>query len=228
MIVLLDNQDSFVYNLVDALVGLPGLPGPAGLSGLPSQETVVYRNTVSAETVLGDAPGGVRPDLIVLSPGPGYPRDAGCMMEVIARAQGRIPILGICLGYQALVEHHGGQVVPCGPEHGVSLDMQLSPAGAASPIFTGLTTDSVPGVPGRAVPVARYHSLGATQEPDGMQALAWAPTEIGDVIMAATTTDGMSIGLQFHPESLLTPAGPTILARCVEQLLKKGQHTHGN
>ena len=68
MIVLLDNQDSFVYNLVDALAGLPG------------QETVVYRNTVSAETVLGTAPDGVRPDLIVLSPGPGYPMDAGCMI----------------------------------------------------------------------------------------------------------------------------------------------------
>ena len=216
MIVLLDNQDSFVYNLVDALAGLPG------------QETVVYRNTVSAETVLGTTPDGVRPDLIVLSPGPGYPMTAGCMMEVIARAQGRIPILGICLGYQALVEHHGGQVVPCGPEHGVSLAMQLSPAGVGSPIFAGLATDSVPGIPGRMVPVARYHSLGATQEPAGMRALAWAPSAIGEVMMAAETTDGMSVGVQFHPESLLTPAGPIMLARCVEQLLKKGEHAHGN
>ena len=78
MIVLLDNQDSFVYNLVDALVGQV------------DQEMVVYRNTVSAETVLGEE-GGEVPDLIVLSPGPGYPADAGCMMEVIERAQGASP-----------------------------------------------------------------------------------------------------------------------------------------
>ena len=76
MIVLLDNQDSFVYNLVDALAGF---------------DTVVYRNTVSADTVLGGGL-GADPELIVLSPGPGYPADAGCMMEVIERAQGRIPI----------------------------------------------------------------------------------------------------------------------------------------
>jgi len=210
MIVLLDNHDSFVYNLVDAFAGLEG------------QDTVVYRNSVSADTVLGtDGADGAAPDLIVLSPGPGYPRDAGCMMEVIERAQGRIPILGICLGYQALVEHHGGRVEPCGPEHGSSISMMLTDAGLDSPIFAGLTTDGVPGEPGRAVPVARYHSLGATDEPDGMRALAWTETRIGDVIMAAETTDRMSIGLQFHPESILTPAGPIILQRCVEQLLNR-------
>ena len=110
----------------------------------------------------------------------------------------------------------------------MSLAMQLTPAGVGSPIFAGLTTDSVPGIPGRMVPVARYHSLGATQEPAGMRALAWAPSAIGEVMMAAETTDGMSVGVQFHPESLLTPAGPIMLARCVEQLLKKGEHAHGN
>lgn len=183
MIVLLDNQDSFVYNLVDALAGY---------------DTVVYRNTVSADTVL-DA----NSELIVLSPGPGYPADAGCMMEVINRAQGRIPILGICLGYQALIEHFGGRVRPCGPEHGTSLPMR--------------TAD------GRLVPVARYHSLGATDAPTGVVPLAWADTAIGDVIMAARSADGMSIGLQFHPESILTPAGPQILDRCVHTLLEKGR-----
>lgn len=144
MIVLLDNQDSFVYNLVDALAGF---------------DTVVYRNTVSADTVLG-----VDPELIVLSPGPGYPADAGCMMEVIERAQGRIPILGICLGYQALIEHFGGHVQPCGPEHGTSVPMRLT---APHPLFRGLTVGGAPGRPGLDVPVARYHSLGATEAPAG-------------------------------------------------------------
>lgn len=200
MIVLLDNQDSFVYNLVDALAGY---------------DTVVYRNTVSADTVLdGD------PELIVLSPGPGYPADAGCMMEVIARAQGRIPILGICLGYQALIEHFGGRVEPCGPEHGTSVPMRLT---GPHPLFDGLTVGGTPGQPGLDVPVARYHSLGAVAAPEGTVPLAWTDTEIGEVIMAAETADGMSVGFQFHPESILTPSGPQLLERCVEQLLQKGR-----
>ncbi len=196
MIVLLDNQDSFVYNLVDALA---------------DYDTVVYRNTVSADTVLA-----ADPELIVLSPGPGYPADAGCMMEIIERAQGRIPILGICLGYQALVEHFGGRVEPCGPEHGSSIGMQLTDEGIS--LFDGLTTDDIPGKPGREVPVARYHSLGATAAPEGIVPLAWTDTQIGPVIMAAETADKMSIGLQFHPESILTPGGPVILSRCVTRL----------
>lgn len=200
MIVLLDNQDSFVYNLVDALAGF---------------DTVVYRNTVSADTVLA-----AEPELIVLSPGPGYPADAGCMMEVIARAQGRIPILGICLGYQALIENFGGRVEPCGPEHGTSVPMRLT---APHPLFDGLTAGGTPNQPGLDVPVARYHSLGAREAPDGVVPLAWTGTDIGDVIMAAETADGYSIGFQFHPESILTPAGPQLLERCINRLLKKGR-----
>lgn len=200
MIVLLDNQDSFVYNLVDALAGY---------------DTVVYRNTVSADTVLA-----ADPELIVLSPGPGYPADAGCMMEVIERAQGHTPILGICLGYQALIEHFGGRVQPCGPEHGTSVPMRLT---QPHPLFDGLTVGGAPDQPGLDVPVARYHSLGATDAPEGIVPLAWTPTQIGDVIMAAETPDGMSVGFQFHPESILTPSGPQLLERCVNRLLEKGR-----
>ena len=200
MIVLLDNQDSFVYNLVDALAGY---------------DTVVYRNTVSADTVLA-----ADPELIVLSPGPGYPADAGCMMEVIERAQGHTPILGICLGYQALIEHFGGRVQPCGPEHGTSVPMRLT---QPHPLFDGLTVGGAPGQPGLDVPVARYHSLGATDAPEGIVPLAWTPTQIGDVIMAAETPDGMTVGFQFHPESILTPSGPQLLERCVNRLLEKGR-----
>ena len=192
MIVLLDNQDSFVYNLVDALA---------------EYESVVFRNTVDADSILA-----LDPSLIVLSPGPGYPADAGCMPELIRRAQGSVPMLGICLGYQALVEHFGGTVQPCGPVHGVSDTMTLTTAGLASGLFDGMTSQLR-----RDVPVARYHSLGAVSLPTGMHALA----RTGDIVMAAATDDGMSIGLQFHPESILTPAGPTMLRRCVDKL-KKG------
>ena len=90
-VVLLDNHDSFVYNLVDALAGY---------------RTTVYRNSVSVAEVLAS-----EPDIIVLSPGPGHPRDAGCMMELIDATLGTIPILGVCLGFQALLEYHGGGAV---------------------------------------------------------------------------------------------------------------------
>ncbi|WIM67665.1 anthranilate synthase component II [Corynebacterium breve] len=208
-IVLLDNQDSFVYNLVDALHGY---------------DYTVFRNSVSVETVLA-----ADPSLIILSPGPGYPRDSGCMMDLIATAiQRRIPILGICLGFQALIEHFGGKVRPCGPVHGTSEAMMLTDDGVSHPVFADLAVDTGPETPeivGRAVPVARYHSLGATDVPAGMRSLATIESEIGPVVMAAETTDGNAIGLQFHPESVLTPQGPVILNRCVDQLLnvlKKG------
>lgn len=118
-VVLLDNQDSFVYNLVDALATITE----------PAIEFTVFRNTVSVDQVLA-----AEPDVIILSPGPGYPADAGCMMDLIRAAQGRIPILGICLGYQALIEHFGGAVSPCGPVHGVGEAMTLSDSRGQPPL----------------------------------------------------------------------------------------------
>jgi len=197
-IVLVDNHDSFVYNLVDALAG---------------HECTVFRNTVPVAEILA-----AEPDLIVLSPGPGYPADAGHMMELIDAALGTVPILGICLGFQALIEHHGGTVEPCGPVHGVSVPMTL--VGDVHPVFEGLAVDAeIPGEVGRLVPVARYHSLGCVQAPPGVTSLATTATEIGDVIMAAAMD--RAIGLQFHPESVLSPSGPIILNRCVEHLLNE-------
>lgn len=203
-VVLIDNHDSFVYNLVDAFA-------------VAGYRCTVFRNTVSIETVLA-----AEPDLICLSPGPGYPRDAGMLMELIERTLGEVPLLGICLGFQALIEHHGGSVEPCGPVHGTTDNMKLNDAGVAHPVFAGLAIDvepDRPDLPGRLVPIGRYHSLGCVQAPAGMTSLGTSASEIGDVIMAAETTDGMAIGLQFHPESVLSPTGPVILSRCVEQLL---------
>ncbi|MDK6813711.1 anthranilate synthase component II [Corynebacterium sp. UMB6689] len=200
-VVLIDNHDSFVYNLVDALAGY---------------NTTVFRNTVPVEEVLA-----AQPDIIILSPGPGHPRDAGSMMQLIDASLGRIPILGICLGFQALLEHCGGRVEACGPVHGSSVPMTLTDAGAKHPLFQGLTTDSEPDNPnyvGRLVPVARYHSLGCANIPAQMRSLAETDTNIGPVTMAAETLDGMALGLQFHPESVLTPTGPIIIERCIKQL----------
>lgn len=212
-LVLLDNQDSFVYNLVDAIADLPDM------------ETIVFRNTVDASHVLN-----ADPDVIVLSPGPGYPADAGCMMTLIREAQGRIPILGICLGYQALIEHFGGRVTPCGPVHGISVPMRLTDEGLGHPLFDGLTIDDGPehAEPGRLVPVARYHSLGTVEIPNGLVPLARTEAESGEVVMAAESSDGMSIGLQFHPESILTPSGPVLLERCVSRLLGNSRKGDSN
>lgn len=200
-VVLIDNHDSFVYNLVDALAGY---------------NTTVFRNTVPVEEVLA-----AQPDIIILSPGPGHPRDVGSMMQLIDASLGRIPILGICLGFQALLEHCGGTVKACGPVHGSSVPTTLTDAGAKHPLFQGLTTDSEPDNPnyvGRLVPVARYHSLGCANIPAQMRSLAETETNIGPVTMAAETLDGMALGLQFHPESVLTPTGPIIIERCIKQL----------
>ncbi len=197
-IVLLDNQDSFVYNLVDALAGY---------------RTTVFRNTVPADAVLA-----ARPDLLIASPGPGHPADAGCMMELLGKARDhKIPTLGICLGFQALLHLHGGDVRRCGPVHGKSLPMDLTSEGLKHPVFTGA---------GPQVPVARYHSLGCTEAPPGMRCLATAPTAIGDVVMAAETDDGQALGLQFHPESILTPSGPLMIERIIDRLTQGETHEH--
>nr|WP_223845940.1 gamma-glutamyl-gamma-aminobutyrate hydrolase family protein [Corynebacterium spheniscorum] len=251
--VLIDNHDSFVYNLVDALAHTAAaesqVSGSAGSSsGAASAEGAtdaplqyrVFRNSATPLEVLS-----LNPDLIVLSPGPGHPTQAGRMMELIEIALGRVPMLGICLGFQALIDHLGGTVAPCGPVHGSTDHMRLSDAGVDHPVFAGLTVDAGPerGAAehrGRLVPVARYHSLGATKVPEGLVNLGTCPAsdaEGGEVVMAAETDEKFlrtqvlgtpdkpwegavahAMGLQFHPESVLSPSGPIILQRALRYL----------
>jgi len=203
-VVLIDNHDSFVYNLVDAFA----------VAGV---RCTVFRNTVPPEHVMA-----ANPDVICLSPGPGHPRDAGHMMQLIDAAIGTVPILGICLGFQALLEHFGGVVAPCGPMHGVTDIMTLTDEGAVSPLFAGLTVDVPDGDTqnsGRRVPVARYHSLGCVDVPKEFVSLGNCQSDAGEVTMAALTRDNLALGLQFHPESVLSPSGPHILNRSLELLL---------
>ncbi|MCQ9352780.1 anthranilate synthase component II [Corynebacterium sp. 153RC1] len=204
-VVLVDNQDSFVYNLVDAFA-------------VAGYQCTVFRNTVSVEEILA-----ANPDLICLSPGPGHPLEAGNMMKLIAEVIGKVPILGICLGFQALLEHFGGEVVPCGPVHGTTDNMVLEEAGQE--LFGSLTTDAglENNFRGTLVPVARYHSLGCVNPPEQLAPMGTCDSAIGRVVMAAKTTDNMAIGLQFHPESVLSPAGPIILDRCIELLISQKQ-----
>lgn len=200
-VVLLDNHDSFVYNLVDAFA-------------VAGYRCTVFRNSVDVKEILA-----AKPDIICLSPGPGHPRDAGCMMELIDHVLGHIPILGICLGFQALLEHFGGEVRECGPVHGITDLMQLNEHGLQSSLFHGLTIDGDPGSQeGKHVPVARYHSLGCTEAPEGLTALGTCPSAIGPVVMVAEALEHAAVGLQFHPESILSPSGPIVLQRCITHL----------
>lgn len=183
-IVLIDNHDSFVYNLVDAFA---------------QHECVVYRNTVPVEQVLA-----ANPDVICLSPGPGHPREAGNLMRIVEVCYGKIPLLGICLGFQAILEHLGGAVVPCGPVHGVADTMKVTSEGKQ--FFGG------------DVKVARYHSLGCVTVTKSMHMLGTCKSDIGDVIMAAYAPQEKALGLQFHPESILSPTGPLILEKALSVL----------
>ena len=101
--------------------------------------------------------------------------------------------------------------------------MTLTDAGAHHPLFAGLAIDEEPDKPehvGRLVPVARYHSLGCANPPEQLQVLATTKTDLGDVAMAAYAPDGSCMGLQFHPESILSPKGPVLLNRCINFLTK--------
>ena len=221
-VILLDNRDSFVYNLVDQLAVL-------------GVETEVYRNTAPAHAVLAaleptpqEAAAGQRPALS-LSPGPGHPRQAGCMMEVLGAAleQG-LPMLGICLGFQAIVEACGGSVGRVEPVHGRSTRVEVTDAGRADAAFAVLD--------GGPLDVARYHSLGARDLPEELVCLARTsaaaeasdgasgtasaagPAATAGIVMAARHRHRPAVGLQFHPESILTPAGPAILRALIAGL----------
>lgn len=207
-VALLDNRDSFVYNLVDQFATL-------------GSQIEVYRNSVPASRVLAaleptdaEREAGRRP-VLCLSPGPGYPSTSGCLMELIAAAlEQAIPTLGICLGFQALVEACGGRVAPVGPVHGRSDRVEVTEAGRADPAFTVLD--------GGPLDVARYHSLGTRTPPEALVSLArTAPVEgVDGIVMAARHRSAPAVGLQFHPESILTPQGPALLKSITADLAR--------
>ncbi len=193
-LLVLDNRDSFVYNLLDEFAS----------AGMAAE---VYRNDVPAAQLLARlealASAGERP-LLVLSPGPGHPQEAGEMMPLLRAALGRFPVLGICLGFQALIEAAGGSVGRVGAVHGEAQPLTLTEAGAAHPLFAGLGT----------VSVARYHSLGTRAVPPALESLA----EIDGICMAASYRKYAALGFQFHPESILTPKGRELLTRAAALL----------
>ena len=180
MMLLIDNYDSFTYNL-------------AHLFGALGVEVRVVRNdeiTAHDAEQLGAAQ-------LVISPGPGRPKDAGATIEIVKRVAPHVPTLGVCLGHQAIVEAFGGEV-------GYARELLH---GKASPVRhdgTGLFE----GLP-EPFDAGRYHSLAATRIPEELEVSATSPD--GEV-MAVRHRELRIDGVQFHPESVLTPAGP-LLAR---------------
>lgn len=181
MILLIDNYDSFSYNLFQ-------------LVGTLNPDIRVVRNDLLSVPEIE----ALSPEAILLSPGPGRPADAGICEEAVKKLSGKIPILGVCLGHQAICEAFGGTVgYAKALMHGKSSLTKLAPS---CPLFQDLPPE---------IPVARYHSL-AAKEPLPPDLEAAAVTEDGE-IMALQHKTHPTFGLQFHPESILTPDGETIL-----------------
>jgi anthranilate synthase/aminodeoxychorismate synthase-like glutamine amidotransferase len=181
-ILLVDNYDSFTYNLAQEL------------GELGADVTVVRNDATSVQDVLADLPDG-----LVISPGPGTPDDAGVSSELVAALAGRVPVLGVCLGHQCIGALYGGDVVRA-PElvHGKASPIHHEGAG----VFAGLPDP---------FPATRYHSLvvDAASVPDELEVTAW--TDSGLVMGLRHRTLDVE-GVQFHPESILTTDGMTLLA----------------
>ncbi|WP_028117629.1 aminodeoxychorismate/anthranilate synthase component II [Ferrimonas senticii] len=188
-ITLLDNFDSFTWNLVDQFRSL----------GHP---VTVYRNDIDATTLANKLLTQANPGVLVLSPGPGAPAQAGCLMDLIARCAGKLPMLGICLGHQALIEHYGGQVGRAAAlMHGKSSPMQHD----NGPLFAGMSNP---------LQVARYHSLVGLELPPSLEVVA----EVDGMAMAVVHPSHRAVGYQFHPESILTEHGAQLLKQTLALL----------
>lgn len=185
MILLIDNYDSFSFNLVQAI----------GELTVGREELRVVRNdALTVEQIME-----LSPARIVLSPGPGKPPDAGVCEALVRAADGKIPLLGVCLGHQAICEAFGGRITYA-PElmHGKQSMVRVI---RESRIFQGLPEE---------FEVARYHSLVADQDwiPDVLEVTA---VDEKGVVMAVQHKTNPVYGLQFHPESIMTPLGKQMI-----------------
>jgi anthranilate synthase/aminodeoxychorismate synthase-like glutamine amidotransferase len=180
-VLLIDNYDSFTYNLYQYL------------GELGAETRVVRNDALSAEQAVGSAP-----DRIVISPGPGTPDQAGISLELIRRAAGRVPVLGVCLGHQALAQAFGGKVVRAPrPMHGKASEIRHD----GRSLFAGLPDPFT---------AARYHSLIVEREsvPACLEVSAWSDD---GAVMGLRHREFPLEGVQFHPESILTSAGKALL-----------------
>ncbi len=191
MILLIDNYDSFSYNLVQ-LIG-----------ELDPDIKVIRNDEMTVEQIEA-----LTPSHIILSPGPGYPKDAGVCEEVVERLKGKIPILGVCLGHQGICEAFGATIVHARQlMHGKKSNIKID---TSEEIFAGLP---------ERIDAARYHSLVADVDtiPGSLKIIS--EDDNGEV-MAVRHREYPVYGLQFHPESIMTPDGRVILKNFLEQRMK--------
>ncbi len=184
MILLLDNKDSFVWNLAQAL-------------RLLGADICVERSDRFDLRRTGDY------RAIVLSPGPGHPQDAGCCIELLRTWSGRLPILGVCLGHQAIGHAFGGAVVRGAPFHGRPSLVRHDGAH----VFAGLPDPA---------PFCRYHSLQVRRSdlPNTLQVTAWLDD---GTVMGLRHRTHPTYGVQFHPESFRSPHGNRLLANFLQE-----------
>ena len=188
MILIIDNYDSFSYNLYQ-MIGETG-----------TDLKVIRNDEMTVEEIRQ-----LMPECIILSPGPGRPEDAGVLIDVIKTMGKRTPILGVCLGHQAICAAYGSKITYAkeqmhGKQSNVTFDLDC-------PLFTGCP---------RTAPVARYHSLRADKDTLAHCLKISALTEKGEV-MAVQHKEYPVYGVQFHPESIMTPNGKQILGNFIKE-----------
>lgn len=180
-VLFIDNFDSFTYNLVDDFCKR-------------QCQARVYRADTEIEKLI-HVTGEFEPDLLVISPGPGTPDSAGVSLEAVGHFKDKLPILGVCLGHQVIVQHFGGKIGHAPkPMHGKPSRLIHNGEG----IFAGIENPLQAG---------RYHSLVATEIPDCLEKTA----EFEGIVMGVRHKELPVFGVQFHPESILTPAGGKII-----------------
>ena len=184
---LIDNYDSFTYNLVQAFAA-------------HGAQVMVYRN----DMIRVDDAHALAPTHLVISPGPGRPENAGVSLDMIAAFAGRVPVLGVCLGHQCIVQQQGGEIVRAERlMHGKTSLIRHD----GRTVFEGIS---------QPFEVGRYHSLCAATEslPDSLEVTAETD---GGVIMGVRHKSLQIEGVQFHPESVLTPEGETLMTNFMRQ-----------
>lgn len=193
-IYMLDNFDSFTYNLVDEFKQL-------------GFEVVIYRNNVDADYIVEQMDKETQPLVLVLSPGPGDPQSAGCLLALVDKCKGRYPMFGICLGHQAIVESYGG-AIGLAPEtvHGKISAIKHN----GHRVFDDIPSN---------MNVARYHSLQAVKMPKNLEVIA----NYQQIPMAVIEENDNALGLQFHPESILTTRGSQLIKQSLTYLAGANQ-----
>jgi len=188
-ILMIDNFDSFTFNLVDEFEKR-------------NCKVFVYRNNISMDD-FNSIVSEIKPSLIVISPGPSTPKDAGISIDVIKNYSGRIPIFGVCLGHQAIIEAFDG-IVDKAPEVFHGKPSKINHDGKS--IYNNLSNP---------IQIARYHSLCGLTIPDSLEITS--KTDNG-IVMGVRHKELFVEGVQFHPESILTPDGGLMIENLLERL----------